>query len=92
MAETSTGQEDFQAFTALAAEKLGRLLDNVELVLAYELTALAQATILRDEPLPPGLQRAGLLLREVVPRVADDRPLAPDVERVVALVRTRALL
>jgi histidine ammonia-lyase len=90
--DTSSGQEDVQAFTALAAGKLGRLLDNVELVLAYELTALAQAVSLRDEPLPPPLQGAGLLLREVVPRVGDDRPLAPDVERVVALVRAGALL
>jgi histidine ammonia-lyase len=90
--DTSAGQEDFQAFVPLAAQKLGRLLDNVELVLAYELTALAQASRLRGGTLPAPLERVASALREVVPYVVEDRSLAPDVERVVALVRSGALL
>jgi histidine ammonia-lyase len=90
--DTSSGQEDFQAFTPLAAEKRERVLDNVELVLAYELTALAQARSLRAAPLPPALERTASALLDVVPRVVDDRQLAPDVERVRALVRSRTLL
>jgi histidine ammonia-lyase len=90
--DTSAGQEDFQAFVPLAAEKLGRLLDNVELVLAYELAALAQASRLRGGALPAPLERVASALREVVPYVVEDRPLAPDVERVLALVRSGALL
>ncbi len=90
--DTSAGQEDFQAFVPLAAEKLGRLLDNVELVLAYELAALAQASRLRGRALPAPLERVASALREVVPYVVEDRPLAPDVERVLALVRSGALL
>ena len=42
-ADTSGGQEDFQAFTGLAASKLSALLDNVELILANELVADRQA-------------------------------------------------
>ena len=53
--DTSSGQEDFQAFTPLAADKLGRLLDNVELTLAYELVALRQAHELAGPTLPPAL-------------------------------------
>jgi histidine ammonia-lyase len=90
--DTSAGQEDFQAFVPLAAEKLGRLLDNVELVLAYELTALAQASRLRSGALPAPLERVASALREALPLVVEDRPLAPDVERVLALVRSGALL
>ena len=45
-ADTSSGQEDFQAFTGLAAGKLAALLDNVELVLANELVADRQADAL----------------------------------------------
>ena len=45
--DTSTGQEDFQAFTFLAAEQLGRILDNLELILASELVAARQAHHLR---------------------------------------------
>jgi histidine ammonia-lyase len=88
--DTSSGQEDFQAFTALAAEKLERLLDNVELVLAYELVALAQARSLREEPLSPPLERAVATLG--LGRIVEDRPLAPDVERVAALIRSRPSL
>src|SRR5206468_7966575 len=40
--DSSSGQEDVQAFTPLAADKLRRLLANVELMLAYELVVLAQ--------------------------------------------------
>ena len=45
--DSSAGQEDFQAFTFLAAEQLGRLLDNLELILAAELVAIRQARHLR---------------------------------------------
>ena len=90
--DTSAGQEDFQAFAFLAADKLRRLLDNVELVLAYELVALRQARSLRDEPLAPPLERACDLLAELVSQVVEDRPLAPEVERVRGLVRSGRLL
>jgi histidine ammonia-lyase len=91
-ADTSAGQEDFQAFVFLGADKLRRLLDNVELVLAYELLALRQARSLRDEPLPPRLERAADMLAAAAPQVVEDRPLAPDVERVRDLVRSGGLL
>src|SRR5207253_11149781 len=91
-ADTSAGQEDFQAFAFLAADKLRRLLDNVELVLAYELLALRQARSLRDQPLPPRLERACELLGALVPPLVEDRPLGPEVERVRELVRSRRLL
>jgi histidine ammonia-lyase len=90
--DTSAGQEDFQAFVPLAAEKLDRVLANVELALAYELTSLAQAVWLGARELTPELTRAAALLRDAVPRVVDDRPLAPDVERVLAIVRSGELL
>ena len=90
--DTSAGQEDVEAFTPLAAGKLGRLLANVELVLAYELTALAQACHLAAVELPPALERvAERLCAEVAP-IVEDRPLARDVEGVRDLVRSRGLL
>jgi len=47
--DTSTGQEDVQAFIFLAAERLEAMLDNLEAALAYELVALRQASHLRGE-------------------------------------------
>jgi histidine ammonia-lyase len=91
-ADTSAGQEDFQAFAFLAAEKLRRLLDNVELALAYELLALRQAQSLRECPLPTPLARACERLGSAVAPLVEDRPLGPDVERVRELVRSGRLL
>ena len=92
VSDTSAGQEDFQAFAFLGAEKLRRLLDNVELVLAYELLALRQARHLRDAPLPAPLERACDRLAELVSPLLEDRPLGPEVERVRDLVRSGRLL
>jgi histidine ammonia-lyase len=89
-ADSSSGQEDVQAFAFLAAQKLWRLLDNVELVLAYELVALAQARTLRAEPLASRLERVCSLLG--VPQIFEDRPLGPDIERVRELVRSNELV
>ena len=90
--DTSAGQEDVEAFTPLGASKLGRLLDNLELILAYELAALAQARRLATTPTPPNLVAPSDALAAALPLVEDDRPLAPDVERVRALIRDGDLL
>jgi histidine ammonia-lyase len=90
--DTSAGQEDLEAFTPLEASKLERLLENVELILAYELAALAQARRLADAPPPRNLASASEALAACVPLVGDDRPLAPDVARVRQLIRSRVLI
>lgn len=86
--DTSTGQEDVQAFTFLAAERLGAILDNLQAALACELVALRQAAHLRGDALDaPLLARAVARLAEIVTPIDEDRTLSPDVERVVALLR-----
>ena len=90
--DTSAGQEDFQAFTFVAGEQLGRLLDNLELILAAELVADRQARHLRAAPLPPPLEAAVERVAAVVEPVGDDRPLSADVERVRDLIRSGSLL
>jgi histidine ammonia-lyase len=86
----SSGQEDFEALTFVAAEQLERVLDNLELMVAAELVAARQARELRGTPLPPRLE--AIVERLDVEPVADDRSLSPDVERLRALVRSGALL
>ena len=81
-ADASTGQEDFQAHTILAARQLGQILSDLELALAYELVTLRQAGDLAGRPLPPALHRALAAVAEVVPEIREDRSLAPDVQRV----------
>ena len=90
--DTSTGQEDFQAFEFLAADKLSRALDNLELAFACELVALRQGFHLRGEP-PPQPRLAQLLekLETEVEPIVVDRTLTGDVERVRELVRAGLL-
>ena len=90
--DASTGQEDFQAHTLLAATQLDGLLSALELALAHELVALRQARYLARAALPPALEEAVSLVAEVVPPVAEDRSLAADVERVREMVSSGRLV
>ena len=90
--DTSAGQEDFQAFTFLAAEKLERILDTLELIVASELIAARQARHLRGAPAPPRAEAVLQRLAASVEPVVGDRPLSADVERVAGLIRAGALL
>jgi histidine ammonia-lyase len=88
-ADGSAGQEDFQALTFLAADKLTRQLDNLELLLASELLAAAQARSLRDDELPGPLERVVEGLG--VARIDADRSLSADVERIRDRLRYRSI-
>ena len=88
----SAGQEDFQAFTFLAAEQLGRILDNVELIVASELLAARQGARAGGTVLPPRLEAVAERLAEAVEPVREERSLSADVERLRAMVRSGALL
>lgn len=87
-ADTSAGQEDFQAFTGLAAGKLATILDNVELILAHELVADRQASALSRREVPPALAGVLDLVAAHVPIVTSDRSLASVVEAARTLLRT----
>jgi histidine ammonia-lyase len=86
VADASTGQEDFQAHTLLAAQQLDGVLAALELALAHELVALRQARFLAAAALPARLEDAVAIVAEVVPPVAEDRSLAGDVSLVRELV------
>ena len=91
--DTSTGQEDVQALTFLAAERLDAMLGNLEAALACELVALRQAAHLREGSFDaPLLASVIARLAEIVAPIDEDRTLSPDVERVVALLRTGELV
>lgn len=84
---TSGNQEDHVSMGMGAALKLGQILDHVERILAIELLCAAQGVEFH-RPLQPGAG-SRLALREVrrvAPRLEEDRPPAPDIERVGRLV------
>jgi histidine ammonia-lyase len=90
--EGSTGQEDFESHTVLAAHQLDGVLSLLELALAHELVALRQARFLAGAELPAPLEDAVSLVAELVPPVAEDRSLAGDIERVRDLVASGRLI
>lgn len=89
---TSGNREDHVSMGMGSALKLGRILDNCETILAIELLCAAQGLDFH-RPLRPGAgARAALkLIRRRVPRLEEDRPLAPDIERLRSLVASGSL-
>jgi len=85
---TSGNKEDHVSMGMTSAWKLRQVLENVEYILAIELLCAAQG-LEYLAPLRPGrgVQLAYERLRALVPRLTEDRVLAPDVERVRAHLR-----
>jgi histidine ammonia-lyase len=84
---TSAGREDHVSMSMGAALKLARVVDLTRQVLAIELLAAAQALdLLAPLSTSPPLARVQARIRRDVPTLVVDRPPAPDIARVDALV------
>jgi histidine ammonia-lyase len=90
---TSAGQEDHVSMGNAAGLKALRVLDNAERALAIELLAGSQA-IEFLAPLQPGdgVRAVHDAVRELSPRLTDDRSLSSDIERVAEAVRSGAIV
>jgi histidine ammonia-lyase len=86
-ADTSLGQEDAASYAPEAAEQLRRVEQLTREVVACELLAARQAWWLRQvqggRPPAPGLGPLVAHLEELVPPVDRDRPLGPDLQRLL---------
>jgi histidine ammonia-lyase len=84
---TSAGQEDHVSMGNAAGLKAWQVLANSERTLAIELLAGAQAVEFHA-PLEPGVGGRALrsAVRELSPRLRDDRPLSGDIETVAAAI------
>jgi histidine ammonia-lyase len=85
---TSAGQEDHVSMGNAAGLKAWQVLANCESALAIELLAGAQAVEFLA-PLEPGagVRATRAFVRELSPRLKDDRSLAPDIESVAVAIR-----
>ncbi|MCP5036065.1 MAG: histidine ammonia-lyase [Rhodobacteraceae bacterium] len=85
---TSANQEDHVSMAAHGAMRLGRMNDNLSVILGVELLCAAQGIEARA-PLKTShaLQDTIDMLRAEVPSLNEDRYLAPDIEAAGALVR-----
>ena len=84
---TDGSKEDVVPMAMGAAWKLRRILSNVRYVLAIELLCAAQGIDYRS-PLKPGrgVARGHAAVRRLVPPLARDRVLGPDIELLAAAI------
>jgi histidine ammonia-lyase len=89
---TSRGQEDHNSMGATSANKLLRILDNAETVLAAEALCAAQGLDYR-RPLRAGrgAQAAYEAIRSAIPHADRDRAFGEDFETAVGLIRDQVL-
>ncbi len=89
---TSGLQEDILTHATPAAAKALAILDNLETVLAIELTAAAQAHDLQSSKATKAAmtQRIYERIRRAVPFYRDDRPLNRDIQQIRTLLKTTA--
>jgi len=90
---TDGNREDVVPMSMGAAWKARRVVDNVRNVLAIELMCAAQGLDYRL-PLKPGkkLERAHAAVRKIVPALAADRVLSPDIETLSKAIAERAFV
>jgi histidine ammonia-lyase len=84
---TSGNQEDYVSMGMSAARRLERMLTNLRYTIAIELLCACQGIDLLA-PLETGAlaRKAYAAVRAKSPKMTEDRPLAPDIEAVSALV------
>ncbi|HEY6710058.1 MAG TPA: aromatic amino acid lyase, partial [Actinomycetota bacterium] len=85
-ADTSLGQEDAASFAPEAAEQLRRVEQLTREVVACELLAVRQAWWLRETSPTGGLRPLAACLEDLVAPVERDRPLGPDLARLLEVL------
>jgi histidine ammonia-lyase len=84
---TSNDKEDHVSMGATAARKASAILAHTRWVLAAELLCAAEGLEYREGKKPgEGVWRAYQAIRRVVSPLTHDRSLAPDVEKIAALI------
>ena len=85
---TDGGKEDHVSMGVTAATKLRSIVENAEHLMSIELITAAEGLEYRA-PLRPGrgVKRAYEIVRAHIPRLTNDRPLAPDILKIVGAIR-----
>ncbi|WP_341887527.1 histidine ammonia-lyase [Variovorax sp. YR752] len=90
---TSANQEDHVSMATYAARRLHQMLDNTAGIVGIEWLAAAQALDFhRPMQSSPAIETFHARLRAKVPRLAEDRLMAPDIATATALVEQGASL
>jgi histidine ammonia-lyase len=89
---TSANKEDHVSMSMAAALKAERALHLATFVIAVEVLCACQAIdLLAPLTTSAALMRVHARVRDGVPTLVDDRPPAPDLDRIAQLIRSGAL-
>ncbi|MCF6437109.1 histidine ammonia-lyase [Pseudoalteromonas sp. MMG022] len=88
---TSMGQEDHVSMGSISGRKLNQILGNLEKIMAIELMYAAQAIeFRRPNKCSDIIEENFALIRQKVAKLEEDRLLKPDIDAMIALVKTQA--
>lgn len=86
---TSLGQEDHVSMGSISGRKFNQVLDNVEHILAIELMYACQGLeFRRPKQSSPYLEQVFAAVREVCPKLEDDRLIGEDMNNIIDLLQT----
>lgn len=87
---TSLGQEDHVSMGSISGRKFNQILGNLEKILAIELMYGAQALeFRRPNTFSDIIESNFKIIRNQVPKLEDDRALKKDIDKMIALVKSR---
>jgi len=89
---TSANQEDHNSMGTIGAWKAREIIKNVTRVIAIELISAAQGLDFIHLSSSEPIERVKGVLRSEVPALEDDRSLAPDIEKVSAMITDGAFI
>ncbi len=88
---TSMGQEDHVSMGSISSRKLNQILGNLEKILAIELMYAAQAIeFRRPNKCSDIIEHNFQVIRAKVDKLEEDRLLKPDIDAMIALVKSQA--
>jgi histidine ammonia-lyase len=88
---TSMGQEDHVSMGSISSRQFNQILGNLEKILAIELMYAAQAIeFRRPNKCSDVIEKNFQVIREKVAKLEEDRLLKPDIDAMIALVRSQA--
>ncbi|WP_286264336.1 histidine ammonia-lyase [Thalassotalea atypica] len=88
---TSMGQEDHVSMGSISGRKLNQILGNLEKIIAIELMYAAQAVdFRRPNKCSDIIELNHQVIRAKVAKLEEDRLLKPDIDAMIALVKSQA--
>lgn len=88
---TSMGQEDHVSMGSISSRQFNQILGNLEKILAIELMYAAQAIdFRRPNKCSSIIENCFAVIRAKVTKLEEDRLLKPDIDAMIALVRSQA--